>query len=102
VRDWVLEYREQLLDAGFVLAADADQFMRWFDLIGLQRHIKVLGIFARLYYRDGKSQYLKDLPRVLQYVQETAGDYAETAQFADFIAERIDPHFGAAQQRVLG
>ena len=41
------------------------EFMRWFDLMGLQRHIKVLGIFARLYYRDGKPQYLKDLPRVL-------------------------------------
>ena len=45
--------------------ADEREFIRWFDLMGLQRHIKVLGIFARLYYRDGKSGYLKDLPRVL-------------------------------------
>jgi N-acetylmuramate 1-kinase len=102
VRAWVLGYREQLLDAGFDLQADAEQFIRWFDLTGLQRHIKVLGIFARLYYRDGKSQYLKDLPRVLQYVSETADDYPETAQFAEFIAERIDSHFSAAQRRVQG
>ena len=65
VRQWVLQYRESLFEAGFKLDADAVQFMRWFDLMGLQRHIKVLGIFARLFYRDGKSQYLKDLPRVL-------------------------------------
>ena len=51
--------------------------------MGLQRHIKVLGIFARLYYRDGKSGYLKDLPRVLAYAREAAASrYPETAQFA--------------------
>ena len=65
VRQWALEYRDSLLEAGFKLHADEAQFLRWFDLIGLQRHIKVLGIFARLFYRDGKPQYLKDLPRVL-------------------------------------
>jgi len=64
--------------------------MRWFDLIGLQRHIKVLGIFSRLYYRDGKSQYLDDLPRVLEYTRAAADAYAETAEFAAFLAARID------------
>jgi aminoglycoside/choline kinase family phosphotransferase len=102
VRAWALGYREQLLAAGVALPADADQFMRWFDLIGLQRHIKVLGIFARLYYRDGKPQYLKDLPRVLQYAKDAAAGYAETAQFADFLAKRVEPEFLDAQQRVLG
>ena len=48
------------------------EFVRWFDLMGLQRHIKVLGIFARLYYRDGKPGYLKDLPRVLDYARAAA------------------------------
>ncbi len=48
------------------------QFLRWFDLIGLQRHIKVLGIFARLCWRDGKTGYLGDLPRTLAYVQQVA------------------------------
>ncbi|HEY2462836.1 MAG TPA: phosphotransferase [Steroidobacteraceae bacterium] len=101
VRQWVLQYRESLLEAGFNLDADAAQFMRWFDLMGLQRHIKVLGIFARLFYRDGKSQYLHDLPRVLAYVRDTALSYPETAAFADFIVGRIDPKFQGAQQGAL-
>jgi aminoglycoside/choline kinase family phosphotransferase len=101
VRAWVLEYREKLLEAGFALPGDAAEFIRWFDLIGLQRHIKVLGIFARLFYRDGKPQYLKDLPRVLDYARDTASSYADTAPFAAFIAKRIDPLFKSAQQRAL-
>jgi N-acetylmuramate 1-kinase len=101
VRQWVLEYRESLLEAGFELNADDARFMRWFDLTGLQRHIKVLGIFARLFYRDGKSQYLQDLPRVLAYVRDTALSYPEGAAFAEFIFGRIDPGFKAAQQRAL-
>ncbi len=99
VRQWVLQYRESLLEAGFELDADAALFLRWFDLTGLQRHIKVLGIFARLFYRDGKSQYLNDLPRVLAYVRDTALSYPETAAFAEFIVKRIDTEFKAAQQR---
>jgi aminoglycoside/choline kinase family phosphotransferase len=101
VRAWVLEYRENLLEAGFALRGDAAEFMRWFDLIGLQRHIKVLGIFARLFYRDAKPQYLQDLPRVLDYARDAASGYAETAPFAAFIAKRIDPLFESAQQRAL-
>jgi N-acetylmuramate 1-kinase len=101
VRQWVLQYRESLLEAGFKLDAHAAQFIRWFDLMGLQRHIKVLGIFARLFYRDGKSQYLKDLPRTLSYVRDTASMYPETAAFAEFIARRIDLVFPAAQLRAL-
>jgi len=101
VRDWLLGYRDSLLEAGFPLSASAEQFIRWFDLMGLQRHIKVLGIFARLFYRDGKSQYLRDLPRVLDYVRETAALYPETHAFAEFIAKRIDPVFADAQRRAL-
>jgi N-acetylmuramate 1-kinase len=101
VRDWALAYRESLLTAGFPLDATAPQFIRWFDLMGLQRHIKVLGIFARLFYRDGKSQYLCDLPRVLDYSRETASAYPETQRFAEFIVKRIDPLFEEAQAGVL-
>ena len=101
VREWVREYRENLLEAGFKLNATAAEFLRWFDLVGLQRHIKVLGIFARLFYRDGKSQYLNDLPRVLDYVRDTAADYPETAAFAEFTVLRIDPEFPGAQRRAL-
>jgi aminoglycoside/choline kinase family phosphotransferase len=100
VRGWLLGYREQLITAGFALPGDAADFVRWFDLMGLQRHIKVLGIFARLYYRDGKSGYLKDLPRVLDYTRAAAAAYPETAEFAAFVTTRIDPAFAAAQARV--
>jgi aminoglycoside/choline kinase family phosphotransferase len=101
VSAWALGFRDSLLSAGSTLRADEKTFMRWFDLMGLQRHIKVLGIFARLFYRDGKSQYLKDLPRVLNYVKETAALYGETAAFAGYIAQQIEPRFGAAQHRAL-
>ena len=69
VERWVSGYRTQLVGGGGELAGASErEFLRWFDLIGLQRHIKVLGIFARLWYRDGKSGYLADLPRTLDYV----------------------------------
>jgi aminoglycoside/choline kinase family phosphotransferase len=96
-----LQYREQLLAKGFPLGLPKAEFIHGFDLVGLQRHIKVLGIFARLYYRDGKAQYLKDLPRVLRYTRDAAANYAETAEFAGFIAKRIEPEFLHAQQRAL-
>ena len=101
VRDWVREYRDNLLEAGFKLDVTAAEFLRGFDLVGLQRHIKVLGIFARLFYRDGKPQYLNDLPRVLDYARDTAANYPETAAFAEFIVRRIDPEFPDAQRRAL-
>jgi hypothetical protein len=101
VRAWALQYRDRLLTQGFPLAATEEKFIHGFDLVGLQRHIKVLGIFARLYYRDGKVQYLKDLPRVLRYARDTAALYPETAEFSEFIARRIEPEFNGAQQRVL-
>jgi aminoglycoside/choline kinase family phosphotransferase len=101
VSAWALQYREQLLAKGFPSALPEAEFMRGFDLVGLQRHIKVLGIFSRLYYRDGKVQYLKDLPRVLCYTRDAAAKYAETAEFAGFIAKRIEPGFLDAQERAL-
>jgi hypothetical protein len=101
VRAWAAQYREQLLARKFAAGATETEFIRWFDLAGLQRHIKVLGIFARLFYRDGKAQYLGDLPRVLRYTREAAGQYAQTAPFAEFIARRIEPEFQAAQERAL-
>ena len=101
VRTWALQHRERLLAAGFPLASTENEFIRWFDLAGLQRHIKVLGIFARLYYRDGKAQYLKDLPRVLDYTRDAAADYPESARFAEFAVARIYPAFQKAQERIL-
>lgn len=60
------------------LKVDDATFIKWFDFMGLQRHIKVLGIFARLHLRDGKDGYLKDIPLTLKYVLETGSKYPET------------------------
>jgi len=81
---WVEAYRARLADAGIV-RVDGAHFRRWFDLIGLQRHLKVLGIFCRLYYRDGKAGYLADLPRVLDYVVSVARLYPALVDFAALI-----------------
>ena len=62
-----------------------ETFIKWFDFMGLQRHIKVLGIFSRLHLRDGKDGYLKDIPLVLKYTIETASRYEETQEFAEFL-----------------
>lgn len=78
VDGWVEGYRRRLAQAG-LCEADARRFRRWFDLMGLQRHIKVLGIFCRLWYRDGKPGYLRDLPRVWRYTDEVMALYPEFA-----------------------
>ncbi len=81
VEHWVESYRQGLRQSGLLDAeVDATRFRFWFDRIGLQRHIKVLGIFCRLHYRDDKDGYLRYLPRVLDYVyQVTARDPELTA-----------------------
>ncbi len=99
VRDWALGQRAALARAGFAMQDSAAEFLRAFDLMGLQRHIKVLGIFARLYYRDGKPGYLKDLPRVLAYAHAAAAAHPETHGFARFIEQRVLRPFEAAQAR---
>jgi hypothetical protein len=101
VESWVADYRARLMAQGGRAGADLHQFLRWFDLIGLQRHIKVLGIFARLWWRDGKSGYLADLPRTLQYVREAAGCYPELSAFAGWLERRVLPVFEPANAAAL-
>lgn len=103
VAEWVAQYRARLLAAGgSALAGESDaQFLGWVDVMGLQRHIKVLGIFARLCWRDGKSGYLGDLPLTLAYVQEAARLFPELAEFADFVDGRLAPGLPAANARAL-
>ena len=67
------------------------QLLKWFDLMGLQRHIKVLGIFSRLWLRDGKPRYLEDLPLVVRYTLEVAGRYPELAAFNNWFSQRLLP-----------
>ena len=86
VEGWAEGFRVRLRHAHLLGAdIDAQRFMRWFDLAGLQRHLKVLGIFCRLWYRDGKRGYLADLPRVLGYVLTVARCYPELAGLAALI-----------------
>jgi len=85
---WVEQYRQRLVRTG-VVAVDGAHFRRWFDLIGLQRHIKVLGIFCRLWYRDGKAGYLPDLPRVFNYVIGVARLYPDLGAFADLLERAV-------------
>jgi aminoglycoside/choline kinase family phosphotransferase len=102
---WVARFRAGLIagsEHGRQLAGSSEaQFLRGFDLIGLQRHIKVLGIFARLFWRDGKPGYLGDLPRTLQYVRDAAALYPELAAFSRFVEQRLVPGLAAANARAL-
>jgi len=77
VKAWALDFRDRLVGSGLLNATDDDVFMRWFDLMGLQRHLKAIGIFARLNHRDGKAAYLQDIPRVLNYILEVAPQYTD-------------------------
>ena len=82
VIDWVIKFWESGRKAGLPMLDDFGQFYRDFEWMGLQRHLKVLGIFARLYHRDGKDAYLKDIPLVLQYAITTANRYIELKPLA--------------------
>jgi N-acetylmuramate 1-kinase len=101
VEEWLRSYRRGLLERGFKLDADDRRFLRWFDLIGVQRHIKVLGIFARLWYRDGKVGYLNDLPLTLDYVRDTCARYPELTEFARWLERRVVPLLPHANARVF-
>ena len=91
VEDWALGYLDLALQSGILRAEhdDPQQFLRWFDLMGMQRHLKAAGIFARLKHRDGKAGYLQDIPRTLGYVVEVAGRYVELAAFGRFIDTEV-------------
>jgi aminoglycoside/choline kinase family phosphotransferase len=79
VLDWTIRYWERARRAGLPVSHDVDAFYRDFEFMGLQRHLKVLGIFARLYHRDGKDGYLNDIPLVMDYTRKTAYRYKEFA-----------------------
>lgn len=91
VKKWALAYRTQAIDNHLIPSVPEDVFLRWFDWMGLQRHIKVLGIFARLFLRDGKAGYLKDLPLVIRYTLEVAESYPELIPFADWFKQTLLP-----------
>ena len=91
VEDWVSGYQELALQSGILREEHEDpaRFLRWFDLTGMQRHLKAAGIFARLHHRDGKPAYLGDIPRTLAYVVEVAARYDELAAFGQFVSTAV-------------
>jgi aminoglycoside/choline kinase family phosphotransferase len=99
VEQWVSEFRAQLHAAGGPAGRSGGEFLRWFDLVGVQRHLKVLGIFARLWYRDGKAGYLADLPRTLDYVRDSCARYQELAELGRFLESAVAPRLPAANAR---
>jgi N-acetylmuramate 1-kinase len=87
VLDWAVRYWEAAKRERLPVAGDFAAFWRAFEWMGLQRHLKVLGIFARLNYRDGKPRYLGDTPRFLGYARAVAGRYGELAPLARLLDE---------------
>lgn len=87
----VLAYKQRLESVGLLSDVTDNQFLQWFDFIGLQRHIKVLGIFSRLALRDSKSGYLKDIPLVVQYCLEASNKYPQAAKFNRWFKQKILP-----------
>lgn len=80
--DWMIYFWEAGRKKGLPMPSDFGQLYRDFEWMGLQRHLKILGIFARLYHRDGKESYLKDIPLVLEYAIATANRYIELKPLA--------------------
>lgn len=88
VVNWVSDFQQRATQAGYLTGKESYQeFLRWFDWTGLQRHLKNLGIFSRLNLRDNKSGYLKDIPRVLGYIQEIVNLYPELSSLQAILTE---------------
>jgi aminoglycoside/choline kinase family phosphotransferase len=86
VRSWLEQYWQQARDAGVPVQAELDEFLRASDLMGVQRHLKVIGIFARICHRDGKPKYLGDVPRFFSYIEAVLARRPELAELAELLA----------------
>jgi len=84
VEQWLEQYMSRITPTLFI---EKDTMLRWFDLMGVQRHLKVLGIFARLNYRDDKPQYLNDLPLTLKYIIDCCNQYEELLPLKELMEE---------------
>ena len=90
VGGWLARYHQRALDAGLPVPA-LDRFLRDADLIGVQRHLKVIGIFARLHHRDGKPKYLADVPRFFAYLDAVLSRHPGLHDLERFIAHKVKP-----------
>jgi N-acetylmuramate 1-kinase len=90
VEAWLTSYYDKLVQTELIACSLAD-FKRWFDLMGMQRHLKAIGIFSRLHLRDDKSTYLQDIPRTLHYVMTVSSSYPELVEFGQFLQNQVIP-----------
>ena len=87
VQGWLRQYWEQARELGIPVQAELEDFLRASDLMGVQRHLKVIGIFARICHRDGKPRYLGDVPRFFAYIDEVLARRPELAELGQLLAE---------------
>ncbi len=87
IMDWLIRYWENARKAGLPVREDFGEFYRDYEMMGVQRHIKVLGIFARLYHRDGKDGYLKDMPLVMSYLRSACERYIDLKPLLNLLME---------------
>lgn len=85
VEKWALQHYQHCNDSGVLTQISSELFMRWFDLLGIQRHLKAVGIFARLNHLYAKPGYLKDIPRSLDYILQVSANYAELTEFRQLL-----------------
>lgn len=85
--DWVIRYWQKARSVGLPVREDFGEFYRDYEMMGAQRHIKVLGIFARLYHRDGKDGYLKDMPLVMHYLRRACERYIDLKPLLNLLME---------------
>ena len=90
VDTWLVQYHQRAQQAGLPVPSLA-QFQRDADWMGVQRHLKILGIFSRLHYRDGKSKYLDDVPRFITYLEEVLPRHQSLQPLAELLEDRIKP-----------
>lgn len=95
VAQWVARYHQRAHQAGIPVPASLDSFARDVDLIGVQRHLKILGIFCRLHYRDGKSRYIADLPRFITYLDNVLPRHAALAPLDELFQHTLKPALAA-------
>lgn len=91
VQHWALSYLAQVIELGIIEARSPTDFLRDFDLMGVQRHLKVMGIFSRLAIRDNKPRYQADIPMVIRYFLEVARNYKELAAFVSWFEQKVLP-----------
>ncbi len=98
VYDWMARFGQTLHNEGMIEVYDDQLFRSWFDLMGMQRHLKAVGIFSRLNLRDGKPNYLIDIPRTLGYIRQVAEAYPEFDALADYLKHKVVPGMVASKQ----